>query len=252
MYEPIGEPMSSMQPMATGMHPSSLSQGMGMGPQQLQGTMPHQLAAKPPNPSQETNVKVPQQPSGTGKTKWEDISDYQDHLDWIYIIIGVLLVEVAVIALGRFFPDVFGKNLNIWYNRFKLSAVIADVVIILIGFWIARYVYSEYIWPTHDWNPAYFTGTTVVVQLAHDLLFYLGVIRPIPQGSNAMMDVFKDYAEGGGAKILAADSMMMIGSSIGAMLLKAAPGYITVFAGLIGLYIVPYILETRNQYSNIV
>ena len=227
-----------------------MSQGMGMGPQQLPGTMPHQLAAKPPNPSQETNVKVPQQ--APAKTKWEDISDYQDHLDWIYIIIGVVLVEVAVIALGRFFPDVFGKNLNIWYNRFKLSAVIADVVIILIGFWIARYVYSEYIWPTHDWNPAYFTGTTVVVQLAHDLLFYLGVIRPIPQGSNAMMDVFKDYAEGGGAKILAADSMMMIGSSIGAMLLKAAPGYITVFAGLIGLYIVPYILETRNQYSNIV
>jgi UPF0716 family protein affecting phage T7 exclusion len=67
-----------------------------------------------------------------------------------------------------------------------------------------------------------------------------------------MMDVFKDYAESGGAKILAADSMMMIGSSIAAMLLKAAPGFVTVFVGLIGAYIVPYILETRNQYSNIV
>lgn len=246
MYEPI----QSMGSMETGMHPSMLSQGGGMGPQQLPGTMPHQLAAKPPNPSQETNVKVPQQ--APQKTKWQDISDSENHLDWIYIIIAVVLVEVFVITLTRFFPDVFGKNLNIWYNRFKLSAVIADVVIILIGFWIARYVYSEWVWPTHDWNPAYFTGTTVVVQLLHDLLFYFGVIRPIPQGSNAMMDVFKDYAEGGGAKILAADSMMMIGSSVGAMLLKAAPGYITVFAGLIGAYIVPYILETRNQYSNIV
>lgn len=246
MYEPI----DSMQPMANGMHPAMMSQGMGMGQQQLPSTMPHQLAARPPNQSQETNVKVPQK--APEKTKWQDISDSDDHLDWIYIVIAVVLVEVSVIALGRFFPDVFGKNLNIWYNRFKLSAVIADVVIILIGFWIARYVYSEWIWPQHDWNPAYFTGTTVAVQLVHDLLFYFGVIRPIPQGSNAMMDVFKDYSESGGAKILAADSMMMIGSSVGAMLLKAAPGYITVFVGLIGIYIVPYILETRNQYSNIV
>lgn len=251
MYEPM-DSMQPMAPMGGGMHPSMMSQGMGMGQQQLPSTMPHQLAAKPPNPNQETNVKVPQQPSGTGKTKWEDISDSENHFDWIYIIIGVLLVEVTVIALARFFPDVFGKTLNIWYNRFKLSAVIADVVIILIGFWIARYVYSEWVWPTHDWNPAYFTGTTVVVQLAHDLLFYLGVIRPIPQGSNAMMDVFKEYAESGGAKILAADSMMMIGSSIASMLLKSAPGFVTVFAGLIGLYIVPYILEAKNQYSNIV
>jgi hypothetical protein len=250
------EPMDTMQPMATGMHPSlinqggMMSQGMGMGQQQLPSTMPNQLAARPPVQNQETNVKVPQK--APEKTKWEDISDSENHLDWIYIIIGVLLIEVAVIALARFFPDVFGKSLNIWYNRFKLSAVIADVVIILIGFWIARYVYSEWVWPQHDWNPAYFTGTTVVVQLLHDLLFYFGVIRPIPQGSNAMMDVFKDYAESGGAKILAADSMMMIGSSVAAMALKAAPGFVTVFAGLIGLYIVPYILETRNQYSNIV
>jgi hypothetical protein len=246
MYEPV----DSMQPMASGMHPAMMSQGMGMGQQQLPSTMPNQLAARPPVQNQETNVKVPQQ--APVKTTWEDISDSENHLDWIYIIIGVLLIEVAVIALARFFPDVFGKNLNIWYNRFKLSAVISDVVIILLGFWIARYVYSEWVWPTHDWNPAYFTGTTVVVQLVHDLLFYFGVIRPIPQGSNAMMDVFKDYAESGGAKILAADSMMMIGSSVAAMALKAAPGFVTVFAGLIGLYIVPYILETRNQYSNIV
>jgi len=241
-----------MQPMApmNGMHPAMMSQGIGQGPQQLPGTMPHQLAAKPPNPNQETQVQVPQPQAA--QTKWQDISDVDNHLDWIYIIIGVLLIEVTVIALTRFFPDVFGKNLNIWYNRFKLSAVIADVVIILIGFWIARYIYSEWVWPTQDWNPTYFTGTAVVTQLVHDLLFFFGVIRPIPQGHNAMMDVFKDYAEGGGAKILAGDSMMMIGSSIASMLLKAAPGFVTVFAGLIGVYILPYILETRNQYSNIV
>jgi hypothetical protein len=236
-----------MQPMSQG---GMMSQGMGMGQQQLPSTMPHQLSAKPPNPNQETKVEVPQQ--APTKTEWQDISDSENHLDWIYIIIGVILVEVVVIALCRFFPEVLGKNVNIWYNRFKLSAVLSDIFIILLGFWIARYVYSEFVWPKHDWNPLYFTGTTVVVQLLHDLLFYFGVIRPIPQGSNAMMDVMKDYSESGGAKILAADSMMMIGSSVAAMLLKAAPGYVTVFAGLLGVYIVPYILETRNQYSNIV
>ena len=244
------EPMDSMQPMATGMHPSQMQgQGQGQGPQQLPSTMPNQLAASKPNPNQQKHVELPK---AAPPTKWQDISDIEAQMDWVYIIVAVLLVEVFVISLTRFFPDFLGKSLNIWYNRFKLSAVFSDILIILIGFWIARYAYSEWIWPNYDWNPLYFTGTTVVVQLVHDILFYFGVIRPIPQGSNAMMDVFKDYAEGGGVKILASDSLMMVGSSVGAMLLKAAPPFVTVAFALVGAYMVPYLLETKNQFSTIV
>jgi uncharacterized protein (UPF0303 family) len=78
------------------------------------------------------------------------------------------------------------------------------------------------------------------------------VIKPIEPGRNAMMDVFKEYAASGGAKVVAADSAMMIGSSVLSMLLKAAPAHLVAFIGLMSVYTLPYILETRNQFSSIV
>ena len=143
------------------------------------------------------------------------------------------------------------KQVNIWYNRFKLSAVLADILIILVGFGISRYVYSEWIYPKYDWSPVYFTLTTVAVQLVHDILFYVGIIRPMAAGQNAMIDVMKEYAASGGYKILGADSLMMIGSSVIAMLLKAAPAHVVASVGLLSAYVIPYVLESRNNFSNI-
>ncbi len=229
MYEPI----QTLQPQ----------------PPHVLGTQPHQFAAKPPvdQTPQANHVQVPEAPSKP--TKWADISDYGEVQDWVYIVIAVLVVDILVMFLIRFFPGMFGKAINVWYNRFKLNAVISDVFIIVIGFAIARYIYSEYIYPTYDWNALYFTLTTVATQIIHDIGFYFGVVKPIPAGHNAMIDIFKMYGEEVGAKAIASDSAMMIASSGLAMILKSAPPHITALVGLIGIYIVPYILETRNQFS---
>ena len=204
-----------------------------------------------PQQAQQTSVEIPAKPQQSS-SKWADISDYYQVNDYIYIAIAVVIVDVFVMFLVRYFPDVFGKAINIWYNRFKLSAVLSDVLIIVLGFGIARYIYTEYIYPNYDWNPTYFTGLSVVVQVIHDILFYLGVIKQVPQGHNGMIDVFKDYAGSGGAKVIGADSAMMIGSSVLSMLLKAAPAHLTAFIGILSVYIVPYILETKNEYSGAV
>ena len=212
---------------------------------------PHQQAAPPKQyPSDTKNVQIPQQQAT--KTKWEDISDMYELSDWMYIISAVLIVDIIVLFLIRYHPDIFGKTINVWYNRFKLNAVIADVFIILLGFGIARYVYTEYIYPKFDWNPAYFTGLSVLVQIVHDTLFYFGIVKPLPAGHNTMIDVFKEYGATAGVKAIASDSMMMIGSSVGAMLLKAAPPSLSAFIGLLAVYVVPFVLETRNDYSNII
>ncbi len=212
---------------------------------------PHQLAgSKQQAHAPETkNVPLPTQPAQP--SKWEDISEYENISDWVYIAIAVIIVELAVITLVRFFPDFFGKSLNLWYNRFKLSAVISDIFIILIGFVLSRYIYSEYIYPVYDWNPLYFTGATVGVQLVHDILFYLGIIKQLPQGHNAMIDVMKEYADGGGYKILGGDAAMVAGSSVLSMLLKSAPPHLTLAIGLLAVYSIPYVLETQNGYSTL-
>jgi hypothetical protein len=97
----------------------------------------------------------------------------------------------------------------------------------------------------YGWNPALFAALLVFIQVAHDLLFYFGVIKTIPRGHNAMMDVFKAYAERGGIKVVAADTAMMLGSFGIASLLASAPPAATTFSGVLAAYALPYILTTQ-------
>lgn len=174
-----------------------------------------------------------------------DISNYHVMSDLVYIIIAVLVVDVFVIILTRFFPEVFGTILNKWYNQFGLNAVIADVGIIVIGFLIGRYLYTGYVkdkFAEGKWSPLWFTGTMVATQLVHDLAFYYGIIKQVPSGANAMIDVFKAYGESGGAKILFGDALMVVGSVLLAMGLKPLPSHAVAAIGSIATYLVPYFL----------
>jgi hypothetical protein len=181
--------------------------------------------------------------------KPNDIGNYKNMKDLLFIVLAVLAVDVFVIFLTRFFPEVFGQNLNRWYDLFGLNAVIADVMIIVIGFIIARYIYTGYIkekFADGKWSPLMFTGTLVGTQLVHDLAFYFGVITQIPRGHNAMMDVFKDYAASGGAKILFGDALMCIASVAGAVILKQQPMHLVASFGSLVAYALPYILYTKT------
>lgn len=186
--------------------------------------------------------------------KPNDIGDYKNMKDLLYIFLAVLFVDVVVIFMTRFFPEVFGQSLNRWYDLFGLNAVIADVMIIFIGFLLARYIYTGYIkdkFAEGQWSPLMFTGTLVGTQILHDLAFYFGVITQVPRGHNAMMDVFKDYAASGGAKILFGDALMCIASVGATAVLKQQPMHLVAAFGSLVAYALPYILYTKNQYSTV-
>jgi len=153
-------------------------------------------------------------------------------------------VDVVIILAARYYPNFFGSNLNIWYDRFGLSAVLADVLIIALGFAIARYVYTFFFKSSIGWSPLYFTILLVLVQVIHDIFFYLFVIVPIPRGVNEMMDVLKDYSKAG-AKIIVGDAGLMIGSAFVAMVLKSLPSNVSAELGLLTVYTLPYALYTN-------
>lgn len=184
--------------------------------------------------------------------KPNDISNYKKVSDLIPILVAVLAIDVAVIFLARFFPEIFGASINRWYDMFGLNAVLCDVLIIFIGFLLARYAYTNYIkdkYAEGKWNPMIFTVTLVLIQVVHDVLFYLGVIKQLPRGQNAMIDTMKDYAASGGAKIIFADALMMVGSSAAAMALKTQPAQMVASFASIVAQALPYILQTRNVFS---
>jgi hypothetical protein len=144
----------------------------------------------------------------------------------------------------------FGKALNDWYNKFGINAVIADVLSIVLGFLIAQYIYRTTLFPIYGWSLPLFLSVLLAVQLIHDLFFYFGVIQMIPQGHNGMIDVFKSYAAENGANILIADASMMIGSALIASALYSYPVTVTIVAGTLAVYTIPYILTTQNEYSD--
>jgi uncharacterized protein YacL len=177
-----------------------------------------------------------------------DISNFREVSDLAYIFFGILTVDVLVLFLTRYYK-VGGKYLNEWYDKFDLLAVLADVMIILIGFIIARYLYTIYFYEKFGWSPIYFMVLLVAVQLIHDVLFYYAVIKPIPEGHNQMMDTFKRYAEDLGGKVLGGDALLMIFSALFAMIYKSisVDKFYTINALVV--YALPYILFTRNPYD---
>jgi len=207
--------------------------------------MPHQMPAAK-NQAASKNVPVPA--TQAPKTTWLDISDYHDLGDWGFLITAAIAIEAVVVAITRFFPAFSGKYLNLWYSRFRLTAIFQDILSVLIGFGIARYVYTEYVYPNYDWNPMYFTGVAVLVQVAHDVLFYMGVVRQVPEGQNGMVDVFKKYAQDTSYKAVIGDSAIMVGTGALSMILKAFPLH-TIFLALAAAYTIPYFMEVKNEFS---
>lgn len=176
---------------------------------------------------------------------WADISKWSEAKDLYYILIAVLIVDVIGIFLFRYYPEFFGCVINQWYDKFGLLAVLSDITIIAIGFLIARYIYSNWIRNSYGWNIWLFIALLVAVQFIHDVLFYLGVIIPMPKGHNVMMDVFKAYAAEGGGKILVADATMMIASALIASGLKNTSDSTVGGIGIFVTYVLTYILYTK-------
>jgi hypothetical protein len=176
-----------------------------------------------------------------------NITNYKNIGDWFYIIVAVLVVDFVVIVKSKYGDNKnFNVNsLNTWYDKFGLAAVSSDVLSILIGIAVARYIYTF----MKLSNPLYFILILVAFQLFHDVCFYLAVIKQLPTGHNSMIDVFKGYSEENGTKILIADALMMISSVLLGSFLKSIPTHFTSLFGLITTYSLCYIIYTRSPIT---
>lgn len=182
---------------------------------------------------------------------FKDIGQFSKIIDIPIILTSILAIDVFIIFISRY-TGYFGTSLNRWYDEFGLNAVIADVLIIFIGFLIARFVWSIYFQSKYGWNILYFLGLLIFVQALHDLFFYLAIIKPLPAGHNEMMDVMKTYAVEEGGYIIVGDSFIMIGSALLASFAKVLPLEWQVVLSTIVLYCVPYILYTKSVSKKLV
>jgi hypothetical protein len=159
-------------------------------------------------------------------------------MNLLHITSAVVWIDFLVILISRFYP--MTNALNTWYKQFQAVAVINDCLVIILGILLAQFLYPNA-------SVTMLALVSVAIQIIHDTLFYLGVIIPIPQGHNVMMDLFKKYASEGGYKILIADSLMISGTVFLGDYLTEFNDKIVTFVGLLGVYALTYIIYTKGQ-----
>lgn len=167
----------------------------------------------------------------------KNIEDFNNINDYLPLFNAVLITDLFVILLLNT-RVIKSQVLRKWYSLYNLSAVIADVLIILIGLIITRAIYY-YVFDS--FSIVKFIILAVIVQIAHDILFYV-FFSNIPKGVNKMLDTFKDYANEVSYKAILADSGMMIMSCLIASYLVNKNTNTNIIVLISSLYLLPYLL----------
>jgi len=167
----------------------------------------------------------------------KNIANFNNTNDYLPLFNAVLITDLFVILLLNT-RVITSQTLKKWYSQYNLSAVIADVLIILIVLILTRAIYYHIF---NDFSLLKFIILAVTLQIAHDILFYV-FFSYVPRGVNKMLDTFKDYASEMSYKAIFADSGMMIMSClIGSYLVNKSTNT-NIIVLISSAYLLPYLL----------
>ena len=171
---------------------------------------------------------------------FKDISNFYKVNDYIPILNGSLNADLIIIFL--LYHGIFKSYyLKKWYKKYQLSAIIADVLILVIGIVLARFFY-KFVFTNQEFNIWKFTGLAVTIQIIHDVLFYW-FFNSVPTGYNSMLDFFKDYANEVGGGAILGDSFMMILACLLSSHFATYSLNTNIILLIISLYFVPYMIN---------
>jgi len=155
-------------------------------------------------------------------------------MNWIALLSSAVWVDLLFLSVHKFIYPMT-TSLSVWYATYGMTAVTSDVLVLVLGVALASYLFPLS-------NLLVFS---VIVQLIHDVLFYLLVINPLPAGQNSMIDLFKRYSSEGSWKILVADSAMIALTVLGMESLSTMNVDMVIFAGLFAIYALTYLVHTK-------
>ncbi len=168
---------------------------------------------------------------------FSNIANFSNTRDYLPLLNGVLFTDLFVIVLSNA-RVIDSRVLRKWYEEYNLSAVIADILIILIGLIIVRALYYRIF---TQFSIFKFIALALIVQFTHDMLFY-AFFKSVPRGMNRMLDTFKDYAGEVSYKAVLADGGMMVMAALVASYLAGLTLNANIIVLIILLYLLPYLL----------
>ena len=178
-------------------------------------------------------------------TNLKPLVNYNDSSEYLPIFTSNLYADLLIILIT--FTGILGvgkswKVLTNWYKKYRLSAMLADVLIGVIYLLIARYLVFALKLKVDLFQ---FGVLSVLVQILFDFLFYL-FFTMIPKGSNNMLDLFKDWAKYAKADALWGDSILVLIGVILSSFLKEQSFNTNMFILILGGYLVPYIIYMKD------
>ena len=168
--------------------------------------------------------------------------NYNNKFEYIPIITANIYADLFIIFVTYANIYVNIKSLEGWYKKYRLSAMIADILIGVLYILLGRYlVYKSGL----KIGLTAFAGICVFIQIIFDFLFYI-LFTIIPTGSNKMLDYFKVYSKEAGAGALLGDSFLVIMAVIISALLNQKSYDTNIVFLIMSIYLTPYFIYMKD------
>tara|TARA_Y100001980_G_C14556782_1_gene350293 strand:+ start:26616 stop:27149 length:534 start_codon:yes stop_codon:yes gene_type:complete len=175
-----------------------------------------------------------------------------DQIQFIHFLTATAIIELFMLYLFKF-TNQSSIVINNWYNNLGWSAIILDVLSILIGFYIAKFIFqylreNNYLSKKNELFK--YLVILLIVQILHDILFYYFVIRPTPKNINKVIDEFKEYAKYYQSQAIFADSLIYL--SITPLLyyyISKQSNQMNTFTTIVCFYLLSYLLHQKAKIN---
>lgn len=169
--------------------------------------------------------------------------NYNNKFEYIPILTANIYADLLIIFIT--FSGVLYSKQNIiskWYKKYRLSAMIADILIGVLYLLLARFIVYHF---KLDVDLFKFTLLALAIQLVLDYTFYL-FFSIIPKGQNDMLDFFKKYAKEVGVNALLGDSILVIVAVIISSFLNQLSFDYNMVLLILSIYIAPYLIYMND------
>lgn len=177
-----------------------------------------------------------------------------DSLTFLHFLTATLIVELIMITVFRkTTPWGSGdkwSSINRWYTNLGWTAVILDTLSVLIGFYIARYIYNYLLsrnYITKSKPLLKYLAIVLLVQITHDILFYKLIIQPSQKGNSIVMDEFIDYADTVKVNAIIGDSIMYLMGVPLLFYVSQQSKELNEFTSIVSLYLIGYLIHQKPK-----
>ena len=169
-------------------------------------------------------------------------------IQFIHFLTATVIIEIIMLIIFKF-TNFSSRAIINWYHNLGWTAILLDVLSIIIGFYISKFIYeylveNNYLSKKNEFFK--FLAIVLFVQILHDLLFYVLIIKPTKPNINKVIDEFKSYAKHYQLQAIFADSLIYITTTpILYYYIQNQDDSKNIFITILSFYLMGYLLHQK-------